>query len=197
MGIALALPRNLEREREEAARAALTGIEIDATIATRWRMFDGVLNGLDNLKLGNLGVWQIGWIAESSKRSLQPERYAGPSTRWSSVTPVALDRHAKSKGMDEWQSEVEEIIASSCVNVGLPRPMGVKLMKHSAVAGAPSYPSGNAPSWTGWTLPGALRGRMLTHVSVEFAEKVQGPVILGAGRFQGLGLCLPAAGRES
>jgi CRISPR-associated protein Csb2 len=29
------------------------------------------------------------------------------------------------------------------------------------------------------------------HADIVFAEKVRGPVLLGAGRYTGLGLCLP------
>jgi CRISPR-associated protein Csb2 len=58
------------------------------------------------------------------------------------------------------------------------------------VTGAPSaYPSGHAPRWTGWRLPKSLATRQLTHALLQFNEPVRGPVILGAGRFGGLGLC--------
>lgn len=33
--------------------------------------------------------------------------------------------------------------------------------------------------------------RVLVHVRLRFAERVRGPILLGAGRYQGLGLCLP------
>jgi CRISPR-associated protein Csb2 len=36
----------------------------------------------------------------------------------------------------------------------------------------------------------------LFHATIEFAEPVAGPVVLGAGRFFGLGLCIPAARGE-
>jgi CRISPR-associated protein Csb2 len=42
-----------------------------------------------------------------------------------------------------------------------------------------------------WRLPESLAGRQLTHAVIQFAEPVEGPVLLGAGRFLGLGLCRP------
>jgi CRISPR-associated protein Csb2 len=80
----------------------------------------------------------------------------------------------------------------ACRNVGLPKPEIVVADKHPAVEGIPSaYPSGKAPAWMRWRLPSALASRQLTHAVIRFAEPVAGPVILGAGRFVGLGLCLP------
>ncbi|HEY1259513.1 MAG TPA: type I-U CRISPR-associated protein Csb2, partial [Stellaceae bacterium] len=77
-------------------------------------------------------------------------------------------------------------------NIGLPEPSGISAGKHSALEGAPSaYPSGGAPRWTRWRLPESLASRPLIHAVVEFRDVVRGPVILGAGRFVGLGLCRP------
>ena len=38
-------------------------------------------------------------------------------------------------------------------------------------------------------VPEALRSRLLTHVAIDFGCEVAGPVMLGAGRYMGLGLC--------
>ena len=48
-----------------------------------------------------------------------------------------------------------------------------------------------------WQLPRALDGRFLTHAIIRFSQPVEGPVILGAGRFVGLGLCRPIRLGES
>ena len=37
--------------------------------------------------------------------------------------------------------------------------------------------------------------RACVHAEIEFAEPVRGPVLVGAGRYFGYGLCLPRAGR--
>ena len=125
------------------------------------------------------------------KRSLDPMLYMRPSEVFATVTPIALDRHLKEKG----EARLEEVatqIARCCRNIGLPGPAAVGPDKHSAIEGAPSaYPSGKSPAWTNWRLPRSLASRQLTHAVIRFAEPVEGPVILGAGRFAGLGLCRP------
>jgi CRISPR-associated protein Csb2 len=143
------------------------------------------------LTLDGLGL-RLALVGETDRASLDPGRYAGPARTWATATPIALDRHLKEKGSEARQTEIEAVIAQACVNIGLPAPTKVTADKHSAVEGAPSaYPSGRAPAWTGWRVPKTLESRALTHAVIQFDERVAGPVILGAGRFCGLGLCLP------
>jgi CRISPR-associated protein Csb2 len=189
MGLAIILPRAREAEHERARRAWLDGRES----AYEWREFERTVTEVERLTLGTLGVWKIGRVTVSEKWSLQPRRYLQPSRVWASVTPIVLDRFLKTKSPEMRDQEIESVLASSCVNIGLPPPVYVRPSKHSALRGAPSaYPSGgNPPAWTRWILPGPFANRMLTHAVFEFDQEVGGPVILGAGRFAGLGLCVP------
>lgn len=126
-------------------------------------------------------------------RSFDPALYTTPGTVFATVTPIVLDRHLKERGAAR-QDEIARQIAAACRNAGLPEPKPDDIVpdKHSAVEGAPSaYPSGNAPAWMRWKLPGSLASRQLTHAVIRFPEPVRGPVLLGAGRFVGLGLCRP------
>lgn len=128
---------------------------------------------------------------EALKASLDSARYAARARTFATVTPIALDRHLKSKG-EARQHEIEAQVAAACSRIGLPAPLQVVADKHTAITGAPSaYPSGSSPAWMGWRLPTSLATRQLTHAVIRFAEPVDGPMILGAGRFVGLGLCLP------
>jgi CRISPR-associated protein Csb2 len=141
---------------------------------------------------------------DDTRRSLDPAPYVAVATTWASCTPIVLDRHLKARTDSARDQEVRELIARACLNIGLPTPSSAHLRgdptenaelaiaagKHSAIKGAPSaYPSGHAPRWTGWRLPKALASRQLTHAVLQFETPVRGPVILGAGRFAGLGLC--------
>jgi CRISPR-associated protein Csb2 len=127
----------------------------------------------------------------ADKRSLDPALYTRPARIFATVTPIVLDRHLKEKGAAR-EEETAAQIATACDNVGLPKPELVVVDKHSAIEGAPSaYPSGNAPRWMNWRLPSSLASRQLTHAVIRFPKPVDGPVILGAGRFVGLGLCRP------
>ena len=90
--------------------------------------------------------------------------------------------------------EIAEQIAAACRNIGLPEPEVIVPDKHTGVEGAPSaYPSGKSPMWMQWRLPQVFSTRGLTHAVIRFAEPVQGPVLLGAGRFIGLGIFRPIA----
>ena len=123
-----------------------------------------------------------------AKRSLSPDPYLKPARVWASVTPVVLDRHLKKND----DAEIREVLARSCENAGLSRPDMdcIYCGKHSAVEGAPpARPPAGAPPWTRWRVPRQLASRSLVHTVVDFGEKIDGPVLLGAGRFTGLGLC--------
>ena len=122
------------------------------------------------------------------KRSLSSEPYLRPSRIWASATPIVLERHLKRKD----DAEIRELVVSACENAGLPRPdpNRVRAGKHSAIEGVPpSRPLVGEPSWTRWKTPKSLTSRQLVHAVIDFEREVSGPVLLGAGRFTGLGLC--------
>ncbi len=128
--------------------------------------------------------------SDGTLQSLDPAPYVAVARTWATCTPVVLDRHLKAKGNAERTAEVERLLRQACTSIGLPEPARIAAGKHSAVNGAPSaYPSGRAPRWTRWRLPSSLASRQLVHAVLQFDEPVNGPVILGAGRFVGLGLC--------
>lgn len=128
---------------------------------------------------------------EASRRSLDPALYVGRAQSFATVTPIALDRHLKESG-EARQREITAQIAAACRNVGLPDPEVIVADKHSAFVGAPSArASGNSPAWTRWSLPRAFASRQLTHAAIRFSAPVEGPVILGAARYLGLGVCRP------
>jgi CRISPR-associated protein Csb2 len=178
MGVALALPRGLEHA---------TGPEEEGLFRALSRISTGGTESLEvRLRLPGGQAWQLRREAMPDAKSLRPDRYVAEARIWASVTPVALDRHPKAEG------EMAAIIALACERIGLPQPIRVVAGKHAAIRGAPSAPPGaSAPKWTGWRLPASLTGKRLTHAVLEFAQPVCGPVMLGSGRFMGLGLCLP------
>ena len=129
-------------------------------------------------------------VADSGEQkfSLSRQPYIGPSRIWASTTPVVLERHLKRKD----ELEVRELVASACENAGLPRPLlkQVQVSKHSMVDGVPpSRPLTGEPPWLRWRTPKSLASRQLVHAIIDFGEEVNGPVLVGAGRFTGLGLC--------
>lgn len=134
--------------------------------------------------------------ASSTLRSLDPTLYVRESRNFASVTPIVLDRFLKKRG-DARTSEIAEQIASACERVGLPTPTKVLPSINSVFTGAePSLPGRDAPRWLNWRVPASLAGRQLIHAEIEFEAPVSGPVLIGAGRFVGMGLCRPLCGTQ-
>lgn len=129
--------------------------------------------------------------------ALRETTWCEASAEWMSVTPVALDRnpgdlrHADIGKREAAFRSAGESIAKACMNVGLPQPEAVTVLPSGTWPGGvkaaqfPAYP----PE------PGKLR-RVKVHARIRFARAVKGPIVLGAGRFQGLGLFRPVL-RES
>ncbi len=174
MGVALVWPKQvIDSERKTAL----------ATLST----FLGGMERTGLLHFGNSGSWSIRLGALSDKASLRFDRYLGPSKVWGTVLPAVLDRYPK----DKRGSGVADIVTTACINVGLLRDdvteLEIETHRHSPVKGAPpvkevidSLPNGSP-----------YRQRPMMHLVLRFPRPIVGPLILGAGRFRGLGFCLP------
>lgn len=124
------------------------------------------------------------------RRSLDSAPYLRQARVWASCTPIILDRHVKTASNQARQREISSLIRRACINAGLPEPIAISAGKHSAIEGAPvAYSSAGEPRWTRWRVPESLASRQLIHAIFQFGDALRGPVILGAGRFVGLGLC--------
>jgi CRISPR-associated protein Csb2 len=113
--------------------------------------------------------------------SLDERRYARAATTWASVTPIALGLHPKrAKGLTE-----EAIVLRHIRDLGLPEPISLLLHGVSEVRGAAparAFRRGDIS---------ALKGRVLCHAVMRFADRVSGPLVVGVGRHVGFGLLLP------
>lgn len=166
-GAALVLPRGVQPESPRSLRAA----------------FDR----LRELHLGPLGSISMRLIedpaAELNSARFAP--YAGPHECWATVTPFVLDRHPKKNG-----PTAQSIIEESCRRIGLPAPTEIHLGSVSVFRGVPRVQDfhGRAKQ---------IDGRMRTHALLRFPDRVHGPLLLGAGRFVGFGLCAPFGDQSS
>lgn len=147
------------------------------------------ISRVDRLLLGRLGVWRIGCIeATPPLRDLHPRlwtAYPQGARQWSTVTPIAFDWHPKTRDSVRYRSEVARMITQACLRIGLPEPREVIVTSVSALLGAPpvhAYPRLERKD-------GSLRCQ--THAILIFEEPVCGPILLGAGRFLGYGVCRP------
>ena len=170
-GVALALPTNTPA----AMRAAV--------LRTAARVCK------EGLKLGRLGAWEVD--ASIMARPLETLRavtwtaHPKGAVQWSTVTPIAYDQHPKSKTKAEYLAEVAEMIANGCERIGLPRPREVIATPASTHLGSP--PAHAFPRLR--RKDGSERRH--THAILLFEEPVCGPIVIGAGRYRGYGLCRP------
>lgn len=191
LGIALIMPRQLAPEQRRAVLVAIGRWEEEARRQSGHDDDDaptltlGLRNGVE------IEVERVVW-GLPPLYNLRPSTWCGPAREWSSATPVALDRNPgelfsrdKTKRTAAHR-EVVEILARSCHYAGLPVPEKVVISPGPMLQGStgarqfPPFPQDN----------GKFR-RILVHAHITFAEPVRGPVLLGAGRFYGLGLFRP------
>jgi CRISPR-associated protein Csb2 len=169
LGMALTLPADISHDDRRMALRAVGNVR--------------------RLALGRLGVWKITPETNASPTwNLRPQvwtAHPGGSTHWSTVTPVAFDRHPKTDHRSEYQREIAAMIASACTRIGLPEPREVIVTQVSAHLGVP-------PAFAFPRLRRKDGGeRRHAHAILVFDKPVSGPVILGAGRFRGYGFCRP------
>jgi CRISPR-associated protein Csb2 len=141
------------------------------------------------LEIGDADLIQ--WTLELERRgdrpiALRPETWTGawagqPSREWGTVTPIVLDRHGKGPHKRE---QAEQTVAEACERISLPRPLSVSASSTSPILGVQHARS----------FPNMVRKRdggkcAHTHARIIFDQPVRGPILLGAGRYLGYGLC--------
>ncbi len=184
MGLAVVLPTELDTAARDATLRGIGAWERECG--------DEALE----LRMGRGGV------VEMRRRrppfalvSLRPRVWARPSRWWASATPVALPAHpgnlrrGSPAARDKAWARAAEAVAKSCEHVGLPRPVDVRVSLVPSLIGA--RPTNDFPVFRQGRGAGGGVVRRLVHASVEFAEPVGGPLVLGTGRFVGLGLMRP------
>jgi CRISPR-associated protein Csb2 len=172
LGLALALPRDLPPDEAGSCLADFL-YEQETGLPRTTRLFAG--------KWLECRVERE--VREKPPASLTPWSWTRRSRIWATVTPVALDRHFD--GKDKWERAAESV-KDACERIGLPRPREVMLHPVSLVEGvshAREFPYLIRKSDGG--------RRHHSHAVLIFDEPVAGPVIIGAGRFRGYGLCRP------
>lgn len=142
---------------------------------------------------------------EVRKKTLHTQTWTRKSRCWATTTPVVFGHFLRK--LDD--NRAFQLVSKSCTAIGLPEPINVRISNTSLLDGVPgsnefpSMSSQGKPVYTTFRkgkhsvpkkLPDGTAVRMRYHVAVEFAEPVYGPVILGAGRYFGMGMCRPLFG---
>jgi CRISPR-associated protein Csb2 len=187
LGIALVLPRDVDVDARGAVMRAIARFE-DAhrTGPEAWPPIPVLLGDP-----GRLVLQRAGRVKDCGD-ALRSATWIGPARRWASATPIALDRNPGDlHHADPARRSLAFRAAAACVieavrRIGLPAPVEVDVLRSCALPGTaepqryPRFPPA----------PQRLQ-RVLVHARLRFGEPVRGPVLVGAGRFQGLGLFMP------
>ena len=112
---------------------------------------------------------------ERRPAAANPARWLKRSTRWTTAVPAI---HERRRTLDLPE------LARWCRHAGLPEPVAFRSGRTTFVHGALDLApvEVNRP---------ARPGLPYSHVEFRFAEPIAGPVVIGAGRQRGFGLCVP------
>ncbi len=185
LGLAVSVPGAMSVEARRAVYRAIGNWERSA--------------GHDDLKLtwGAQGLVHLRrQRAPATLISLRPNDWSRASCRWVSATPIALPRHpgrlsgGKAAARAKAWTSAESSVALACAHIGLPEPMSLEISLGPLIKG--THPARRFPAFSQNGRGGRPVRRQLLHASVTFEHPVVGPLVLGAGRFLGLGLMRPA-----
>ena len=153
-----------------------------------------VPGGVDETDARNLvnSVYSIEYLSladgktitvDGSRRgwATNPRRWRGPAYRWVTALPAVSDHHQRIDSV---------AVARWCEQAGLPQPIQYRISRK------PLLPGGVDLHPTETRRPGHSQTRPYAHVGLIFEEPVVGPVVIGAARSYGLGLCAPCDPEE-
>jgi CRISPR-associated protein Csb2 len=168
IGVALVLPKRISPDDRRSVLRVL-----------------GTLKDKPLLFIPGRGQWTMEHIISGTAQleTLRVQTWTNPAYEWCSVTPVLLDQFPK----DKPGRTAGEIIARSCGYIGLPAPVDIKISPYASLVGVEP-----ACQFLTRRHPGNVP-RYATHLTLTFDRRVRGPIVLGAGRYFGLGLLRPMA----
>jgi CRISPR-associated protein Csb2 len=141
---------------------------------------------LTHLDLAAIGRWQLErQTLETALHGLLPETWTGPSRTWVTVTPMSFDRDPGDAVGDG--ARASAVVA--CIRLDLPKPAEVVVSATPFLEGVE-----HAQEFALFRPTPTSPRRRHVHVRLEFDEPVNGPLVIGAGRYLGYGLCRPAWG---
>jgi len=186
MGCALVLPRELaQNDRELLLR-----------LVAKWEKERSNQQGNLTLAGGTLPPFIVRRVDLSAKAALDPTRWCRVSIRFVTATPIALDKNpGKLRSNQDGTAskaalEAQQSISEACMRVVGVRPSSVEVSLAPLLPGAQ-----HVRAFLPWPGRPGRTPRVRVHADIRFEAPVRGPLLLGAGRYFGLGLCLPVEDR--
>ena len=165
-------------------------------LVASWEKQRADTSGALTLKGGTLPEFVVRRVDVSAKVSLDPMRWCRTATRFITATPIALDRNpgnlrSNRDGTAHKASlEAQRYVAEACERVVGIRPCSVEVSLAPLLSGAQ-----HVRAFLPWPGRPGRTARVRVHADIRFDAPVRGPLLLGAGRYFGLGLCLPVEDR--
>jgi CRISPR-associated protein Csb2 len=146
-----------------------------------------LIQGRENSRADSL-VRRLNGVSLSGKARLRPidnpekdgviKKYTEASERWATVTPIVLPGHLNGRGLVRRQTK---LVLKSLAHTGIMTPVSeIRLQSEPIFPGAEQAGCYRVPEY--------LRHFTKTHAIITFSEPVIGPLVIGAGRYVGLGL---------
>lgn len=182
MGCAIVLPRRLPPTDREAL----------LRLIAKWEEARSDKRGNLTLAGGTLPPFIVRRVDVPAKRSLSPEVWCNASTRFVTATPIALDKNPGNLRSNHDGAarratlEAQQSIGEACLRIVGVRPISVEVSLAPLLAGAQ-----HVRHFLPWPGRPGRTPRVRVHADIRFEKRVRGPLLLGAGRYFGLGLCLP------
>jgi CRISPR-associated protein Csb2 len=146
-----------------------------------------LIQGRENSRADAL-VRRLAGVSLSGKARLRPidnpdddgvmKKYTEAAERWATVTPMVLPGHLNGRGLYRRQTK---LILKSLAHAGTMTPVSEIHLQPD-----PIFPGAERAGC--YKVPEYLRQFTKTHAIITFSEPVVGPIVIGAGRYIGLGL---------
>jgi CRISPR-associated protein Csb2 len=186
MGCALVLPRECSKDDRELL----------LRLIAKWEKERADARGNLALAGGTLPSFHVRRVDVSAKAALDPMRWSRPSSRFITATPIALDKNPGNMRSNQEGTarkaalEAQKSISDACLYVAGVRPASVEVSLAPLLPGAQ-----HVRDFLPWPGRPGRTPRVRVHADIQFDAPVTGPLLLGAGRYFGLGLCLPVENR--
>lgn len=202
LGVALVLPTDVTTAEQEAVEGAVAAWAEanELSVSLGGAGGGGLRFRLAGARLDPAPRTDRGWFdgVTEARATLRRSTWCRAATEWATATPIALDRFpgdlasTRAEARAAAEAAARATIARACGFAGLPDPADVEVDTTSFLGSVPpANRKGRGRGFPAFAAGTSRQARLGVHARIRFARPVTGPVLIGAGRYLGYGLCLP------